>query len=518
MNYQTDPEGNLYDEKWNFLAYKGEYSFDPNWNAISAPQNQTPEPDPNLQVNQWSNNSQNQKINNPEANTNISTLQKDNKSIFQKISDTIKSLFSWKHVQEEEISQQLWVTLKWDSSQLKYEDKFPSELNFSEDIKRFTFNLKNFWKKFFSDSDNKNNVPRWKLVLVMQRDMVWFLDQLSTLISAWIRLIDSIRIIKNQSDSFFLKLLYISIEEKLNNWKHLSECLEDYPYIFPVKWVKLILAAEASWQMDVVLRDLAKEELKQMQFNSKVKWAMFKPMLLVVGAIALLIFMMMEVVPVLEKAFAWKQEFPPLTKFVIKISHFVQEHFLLVILVPIWFLFLLTFLNSQFISVEKFFNYIKLRLPVFWAMMRRKNIVIFAQNFWLLLTSWVLVSESLKIVAQIMPSVLFRREVHGIRRWVENWVVMSKMMWLTDLWNWNLSKNFYFPLEVAQMMKIWEETGNTVDILKKIVDINNEKIDNTLKNLSSMLEPMMTVIIWILVWTLLMAFMVPMLWSFKAVW
>ena len=524
MAYQTDENGNLYDENGNFLAKSWEYNVDENWNVQIFPQgikNQASQE----QVNPiWV--SGNENVNQETEISNftqggvwheISTVQTETKTIFQKIDDFFTSLISWKHVNELALSESLWLAVKWDKSGISYEDKFPSELSVSEDMRRFLYNVSHVWQYFFSESSDKKNAPRWKLFFIWKAEIVEFLDQLSTLIYAWIRLIDAIRIIKKQSGGYSQKVLYASIEEKLNNWKHLSESLWDYDYIFPTKWVKLILAAEKSGQLDKILRDLAEEEKMQMQFVAKVKWAMIYPSILLIMTVWVFVLMMTQVVPTLEKSFWWTDSFPPLTINIINMSHYMTENYYAIMFYPIAFFILMGVLNSQFITVQKMIDFVMLRFPIFGQISRRKNIIIFTENFSLLLKSWVLVSESLRIVAQILPSVLFRAEVHRIRHWVENWVVISKMMWLSDLETWNLKDNFYFPLEIAQMIKIWEETGNTAEILNKILEINNSKLNNTVKNLTAMMEPIITVVIWLWIWTLLMAFIVPMLNSFKSV-
>ena len=263
MAYQTDENGNLYDENSKFLAKAWEYSVDENWNVQISPQKEE------------------NSIEELQTVQEISMVQTESKSIFQKINDFFKSFFSWDHVKELALSESLWLAVKWEKSEVSYEDKFPSELNVSEDLRRFVYNISNVWKLLFSDSVDKKNAPRWKLFFVWRIDIVDFLDQLSTLIYAWIRLIDAIRIIRKQSEAYSMKILYTSIEEKLNNWKHLSESLWDYDYIFPTKWIKLILAAEKydnvspinlGSEYEISIKDLAIIISKIMKFSGEVTW------------------------------------------------------------------------------------------------------------------------------------------------------------------------------------------------------------------------------------------------------
>jgi len=517
IGYQTDDQWNLYDWNWNFLAYNWQYQVDELWN-VQIFENQ------NNQALAVDNSSilQDDSMEDYWAEFDGSKVQLVNAkkaNFFEKLISNLywvfkKKEFSW----EEPVPQDIAVTLKKEWSGVKYDDKFPSELTVAEDFRRFSYNIQHI-KKFFKNWETKTwNVSRFRLFFIWKSDIVDFLDQLSTLMNAWIRLVDAVLILKNQSKNSSMKLLLGSLADKMSNWKHLSEAMDDYKSIFPTKWVKLILAAEKSWQMAEVLRDLSWEELAQMQFISKIKWAMIYPWILLMMAAAVFWLMMTKMVPVLEKAFGSTDKFPPLTIRIIDLSHYMQDYFLMILWVPIVLVFLLILINSQFVSSQIFWNYIWLHVPIFWKISRRKNLIIFADNFALLLSSWVLVSEGLKIVAQIMPGILFRRELHRIRHWVENGKSISSMMGLSSSTiSDDIKENPYFPLEVAQMIKIWEETWNTIDILKKIREVNSNKLDNIVKNLTSLLEPLITVVIWLIVWTLLLAFMIPMMSSFKAV-
>lgn len=519
--YLTDDDWNLYDAEWNFLAYNWQYGFDENWDIVIFDKKNTQE-----QASQVSNLKSSLSEDSLEDywlgyDQNSIQLKKEKKvSFIEKIINNISWLFKKKEFSwEEAVPKDVAVNLKKEWDEIRYEDKFPSELTPKEDFRRFVHNMKNF-DRFFKDwTDKKGNVSRFKLVFIWKSDIVDFLDQLSTLMNAWIRLVDSILILKNQSKNSSMKLLLWSIADKMSSWKHLSEAMEDYSNIFPRKWVKLILAAEKSWKMSEVLEDLAKEEKNQMHFVSKVRWAMIYPSILLIMAALVFWLMMTKMVPALESAFGSTEKFPPLTLKIIALSHYMQENYLFIIFIPIIVIFVIVFLNSQFITSQIFWNHISLNIPIFWKILRRKNLIIFSDNFSLLLSSWVLVSESLKVVAQVMPSILFRREVHRIRHWVENGKWISGMMWLSSsiTSSDNIKENPYFPLEVAQMMKIWEETWNTIEILRKIREVNANKLDNIVKNLTSMLEPLITIVIWLIVWTLLLAFMIPMMSSFKAV-
>lgn len=489
-NFFTDEAWNLYDWNQNLVAKYWEYQVDEQWNISILEQNKI-----NNSTNNWINETKKNSLN-KELNL-----------------DFLKKIFWWK---KEEQHHEKWIQEKINS--IDFNEKFPSEYTFLEDIKSFLLRVQNLKNIFQSDKQFAKNAARWKLFLISKKEIVWFLDQLSVLLNSWIRLVDAVLILKKQAKNQSLKILLWSVAEKMWNWMHLSESFENYNYIFPKKWIEMIKAAEKSWKMSEILTDLAKEEIDQMEFISKIKWAMTYPWILITMALWVFWLMMTKMVPSLEKSFWSVENFPALTQNVIAASHYMQENFWTIFVYIIIFFLSIIFLNSQFVTVKKFLSEISLRLPIFWWISKMKNIVIFADNLSLMVSSWVVVSESLKITAQTMSSILYQKEVHKIRRWINDWKTISQMMWLSwKMDDEDVKENFYFPLEIAQMIKIWEETWNTIWVLKKISETNTNKLNNIVKNLTSLLEPIITLIIWWMVWTLIIAFMLPMMSSFKNV-
>lgn len=511
-NFFTDEAWNLYDWNRNLVAYAWQYQIDENGNIFlnSNSQYQTLTQNQEYSENNLaSSNSANSWLNQQD------NVKKEKKHDFSKILQNLfPDIFWWNDTVE--VQNQNWLKSK--KLKIAFDEKFPSEYNFSEDLINFSKKITDTILFFQKEKKFTKNAARWKLLLVSKKEVIWFLDQLSTLINSWIRLVDGVVILQKQAKNQSVQILLKSLAEKMWNWMHLSEAFQDYDYIFPEKWIQMIKAAEKSWKMSEVLVDLAREEIAQMEFISKIRWAMIYPWILITMAILVFWLMMTKMVPSLEKSFWSIDKFPALTKNIIRMSHYMQDHFWVILFYPLAFFVIYIFLKSQFITMKKIVNFISLRLPIFWNISRMKNIVMFADNLSLMLSAWVVASEWLKITAETLPSILYQKEVHKIRRWVNNWKTISQMMWLS--WKMdddNVKENFYFWLEIAQMIKIWEETWNTLWVLKKISETNTNKLNNIVKNLTSLLEPMITLIIWWMVWTLIIAFMIPMMSSFQNV-
>ncbi|MCD5382514.1 type II secretion system F family protein, partial [Candidatus Gracilibacteria bacterium] len=508
-NFFTDEAGNLFDGDGNLVAYAGQRQADDAGNIFLNQENQTED---FSQQEEYPQNNQFQNENFSQNQENF-LPQKEQKNFFNDLIKDISKLFGGKKI---ESHHEQGISEKKDNIQFK--DKFDSELTPTEDLKRFAGNIANISKFFHKKQGFAKNEARWKLFFIGKKEVVGFLDQISTLLDSGIRLVDAIVIMQKQAKSKSMEILMRSLAKKMGNGMHLSEAFKDYEYIFPEKWVHMIKAAEKSGKMTDVLKDLAKEEMAQMQFIAKIKGAMIYPGILI--GMALLVFwgMMKYMVPALEKSFGSVDKLPALTQKIIEISHFMQDHTITLFLYPIAFFGIYFFLKSQFITIQKIVDWFALRMPIFGDISKMKNIVMFADNLTLMLSSGVVIADSLKIVAETMPSILYQKEVHKIRRGINDGKTMSEMLGLSGkMDDDNVKENFFFSLEIAQMVKIGEQTGNTLGVLKKISEVNTNKLDNIVRNLTSMLEPLITVIIGGMVGTLIVAFMIPMMSSFKNV-
>ncbi len=153
-------------------------------------------------------------------------------------------------------------------------------------------------------------------------------------------------------------------------------------------------------------------------------------------------------------------------------------------------------------------------MPVFWRMIRQSNIVYFIQSFTILLNSWVLLLESLKLSSLVVPNILYKREIMRIKNEVETGLSISKSIWLNLEYEASVYLNDLFPEDFAYIVNTWEETWTLVDSLERIGDNYNRELKRYVANMSAMMEPFIIVIVWALVWVIVVAIMLP----FFAMW
>ena len=175
----------------------------------------------------------------------------------------------------------------------------------------------------------------------------------------------------------------------------------------------------------------------------------------------------------------------------------------------IWFIFLIKLFYKKTETWKMSIWWLSTHLPVFWKMVKQSNIVYFIQSFTILLNSWVLLLESLRLSSMVVPNILYKREIMRIKNEVETWFSISKAIWLNLEYESSVYLNELFPEDFAYIINTWEETWTLVKSLERIWENYNRELKRYVANMSAMMEPFIIVLVWALVWIIVVAIMLP---------
>ena len=162
-----------------------------------------------------------------------------------------------------------------------------------------------------------------------------------------------------------------------------------------------------------------------------------------------------------------------------------------------------------------FFARLAIRLPVFWYVVKQSNIIYFIQSFTILLDSWVLLLESIKTSAQVVPNLAYKKEIIRIKNEVEVGLTISKSLGLNLDYEASVYLNDLFSEEFAYVVSTWEETWSLSESLKKIWANYNSELQRYIGNLSTMMEPIIIVVVGILVGTICSSYYASILWAIQ---
>lgn len=358
-------------------------------------------------------------------------------------------------------------------------------------------------KKQFKNLFKKNKYS----LKISIKEKISLLDQISNLLNSWIPITNSLNIIFHQTKNEKIKEFLKDILTNINKWIPLKDSLKNYNNVFSQFDISIIEMWEVTWKLWDSIDIIRDKEEKNHDIKTKIKWALTYPIIIIILSIWMILTFMLYVIPKIQKMYKdAKVNLPDLTQFVIDISKFLQKNILElsfgVILLIILFI---TFKNHK--KTKIIFDKYVLKLPLFWWLIRKKILSIFCRTLWTLLSNWILINKSLEIAKTTVENSYYEKEIDKVIKWVSAWTQLSKLMWI-ELLDKNKESD-YFPIELASVVKIWEETWNLSKLLIKISYKFSKELDNVVKNLQTAIEPVVIIWVWIIIWTLIMAIMLP---------
>lgn len=335
---------------------------------------------------------------------------------------------------------------------------------------------------------------------IKHKDLVIYIRQFSTLIKAGISVVDSTKILAEQTVNRVLKQTLYNIYEDIQTGKSYTEAAEKFPTIFPSMFINMMKAGEASGQIEEILERMAVYFEKQHQTRQKIKAAMSYPIILAIISIAVVIFMLAVIVPKFAGMFAsFNAKLPALTLWLLNSSQFVVHYFWLFIL------FLLLLLLGYYLLVRSkngsfYLDMIKLKIPVLGKIIQKAALARMTRTLSTLFASSVPILHAISIVENVVGNQVIAKILGESKNYIEEGKSIAEPM--KDHWA--------IPPLVSQMMIIGEQSGTIDYMLEKVAEFYESEVDQATEQLKSLLEPMMIVFLAGVVGTIVAAITIPM--------
>ncbi|MEW8969086.1 MAG: type II secretion system F family protein [Mesobacillus sp.] len=335
---------------------------------------------------------------------------------------------------------------------------------------------------------------------VKLQHLVIYLRQFATLLKAGVSVVESTKILANQTDSKALRKALLDIEAELRDGNQLSQASAKHGKIFTAMYINMVKAGEAGGNMDEALERLADHYEKQHNTRQKVVAALTYPAVIAVIAIGVVIFLLVSVVPTFVDMFSdFGGELPAITKFVLGASEFMQGFWWLIILIVLGIVVLIAVMNKNK-KTKYYLDYALLRMPLFGKLMQKAVLARMTRTLSSLFTSSVPILQALSIVENVVENEVISRVVRESRDALEIGQSMTGPM----------KQHWAFPPLVTQMISIGEETGSLDGMLGKVAEFYEKEVETSTDQLKSLIEPIMIVMLAGLVGTIVTSIMVPM--------
>jgi len=318
---------------------------------------------------------------------------------------------------------------------------------------------------------------------VSQKALTIFTRQLSTLQDAGLPILRSLRILEKQMKPGVLKNSLIDVVEDVESGMTLSESMAKHPKCFDRLYVNMVRAGEAGGALEVILQRLAEFKEKAQSLKKKIVGAMVYPSVVVCVAVSILIFIMVMIIPKFKKIFdEFGLQLPWATKTLIDVSNWMTAYWYWIPLFPLGVHILL-----KLIRLTKAGNYaldrMTLWIPVVGSLVEKTIVARTMRTLGTLVSSGVPILEALSIVRDTANNMVFERMFQRVLESIREGDTIADP----------LRQSRLVDDMVVNMIEVGEETGDLDTMLYKIADFYDEEVDNTVKSLISLLEPIMIV-------------------------
>ncbi|SMP48862.1 type II secretion system F family protein [Anoxynatronum buryatiense] len=327
-----------------------------------------------------------------------------------------------------------------------------------------------------------------------------FCRQFYTMLAAGVTIMNTLDILKQQTEHKRFKGIISDLYEDVQKGFTFSEALEKHPGVFPQLMIYMVAAGEASGSLDVVMERMADHYEKEFKVNNRVKSAMVYPIILMVVATLVVIFLLVVVMPTFIGMFQGSGvELPLPTRILLAISGFLQSFWHVLLGALLVFSLIMRRMAST-PEGSRTFDRWKLRIPLVKGLTRKVVSARFCRTLSTLLISGIPLLQSLDNVAGAVGNKIVGDGIIAAKDEIRKGAALSVP----------IRKLGFFPPMVDNMIKIGEESGTLDDILDKTANFFDEEVETEIQRMLTFMEPIMIVVMGVIIGFIVISMVLPM--------
>ncbi|MCK5113817.1 MAG: type II secretion system F family protein [Phycisphaerae bacterium] len=331
------------------------------------------------------------------------------------------------------------------------------------------------------------------------KEVMYFTKQLAVMIKAGISIRDAIAGIQEQVTNMRFQKMLLQVQQGVEAGTPFSQALARHPKTFSTLYVNMVRASEMSGKFSTMLERIATYQEQQAETRSMIKGAMIYPAVLFTLSVSAVIFLLSWVMPRFLNIFKGKEHMlPKPTKMLLAASDFLRNDWMFLIGGFVALIVGLIFaLRTD--AGKLYFDKFKLKIPIMGRMFRAIYISRGLQTMGELVNAGVPMLETLDITADVSGNLLYR----------DLWLSVRDSVQEGDKIVTPLKKSTLFPGSVVQMISAGEESGQLGSVLTDISEFYARELKETIKAVTSLIEPIMIVLMGGVVGFIAMSIILP---------
>ncbi len=323
---------------------------------------------------------------------------------------------------------------------------------------------------------------------------------LAVMVKAGVSLSEAIDILAQDTKNSILKEVLSKTKLDLDQGLPLSHAFASYPRFFSKVFLGFIKTGEAGGTLDRSFMYLSRQLKKEYNLTSKIKGALTYPVILLITALAVVIFIVSFVLPKLASVFfRTGVEIPWFTRIILKVSAILGAHPLLSIV----YLGILAALVTYFIRTRKGRNTLRViasKVPRIADLLKKIDIMRFSRTFSWLLKSGMPILEALDIASSSVESVAYKKAILGFKEKIKKGMTLSIVLG---------DEPKLFPGLIVSIIRVGEKTGTHEQALLQVAKFYEEETSVVLENLLTLIEPILLMLMGLFVAGIALSIVVP---------
>jgi type IV pilus assembly protein PilC len=335
---------------------------------------------------------------------------------------------------------------------------------------------------------------------ITTKQRVIFSRQLSTLINAGLPLVQSLEHVRGQTNNKTLQVVISKIITDVEAGSALSDAMSRHPKVFDTVYISLIAAGETSGTLDKSLERLADQQEKDAEIISKVRGAMVYPFIVILVMIGVVTFMLVTVLPQVQTLYEGLPgaQLPLFTRMLLAVSNAIRHYWWLILII----LGIIVFLTTRWARTgpgKEVIDRFKMKAWPVGPLFMKLYMARFARTASTLVGSGVPMLKMLSTTSGAINNVHVAKSINQAAEKVKGGVALSDA----------LAGDENFLDLVPNMIKIGEQSGSLQDMLEKVADYYEKEVDNQIKAISTLVEPLLMIVIGIVALVIVAAVLLP---------
>lgn len=334
---------------------------------------------------------------------------------------------------------------------------------------------------------------------VRLEEIIFFSQQLSTLYKAGVPLLTGLASLAQQTENKKMKTTLEAIGDQIEKGSTLFEAMAKYPEVFTPVYVNMIRAGETSGMLGQTLDRFVTLADRELRTRQRVKEATRYPKIVVLSLTIAFGVLIAFVIPRFAEVFSrFNAPLPLPTRVMIGINNLFHTY---------WYVALAAFLGIPFLirhyirtpKGKYLWDRFKIRMPVFGPLFLKVALSRFAYIFVMLNRSGIPILQTLEITSSTIDNVVLSQAIEEIGRKVRAGSSLTDAM----------SESGRFTPLVIQMLSVGESSGTLDEMLMRVTEYYDIEVENSIKKLSTYVEPTLTLFLGVVVLFLALAVFLP---------